>query len=180
MLDQKDKQRQKRHRKRLEAGIDATALVIGINDYCFNPQLFSLINAMLGELSVEVKSRIHFYGIDSGACTTPYLELAATLFNDHHVPFYYAGIDHGDDLPDHYAAIDVLMVLEDNTQSMNSLKSALSAGCTVIAKSKIAAKINLNIKDRLRISDQACANELSGHIAALTTYRRKFDCALAS
>ncbi|NTE04664.1 hypothetical protein G6M26_43290 [Agrobacterium tumefaciens] len=180
MLNERDKQRQKRHRKRLEARIDASAIVIAINDYCFSPELFSLIYSMLGKLPVRIRSRIHLYGIDSGAAAHQFTDLGLKSFTDHGVPLHYVGIDDQHDLSSHYDAIDILLVSEDNEPCLNAVKSALSAGCSVITKRKIANKINLNIKERLRIIDQQCALELSGHITAFAAQRRKFDCALAS
>lgn len=180
MLNQIDKHRQKRHRKRLEAKIDAAALVVGISCECFNPQLFNLIIAMLEELPAQVRSKIHLYGIDSGNCKSAFKNLGDKILSDYGVPLYYTAIEQQKDLSNHYFAIDILLVSEDNEQGLTAAKSALSFGGVVVAKSKLAAKINLNLKDRLRISDKQCAMELSKHIVALSTQRRKFDCALAS
>jgi len=180
MLNERDKQRQKRHRKRLEARIDASAIVIAINDYCIRPELFSLIYSMLGELPDHIRSKIHLYGIDSGDSINQFTDLGLKSFTDHGVPLHYVGINDQHDLSSHYDAIDVLIVSEDNEPGLSAVKSALSVGCSVITKSKIANKINLNIKERLRIIDKQCALQLSDHIVALATQRRKFDCALAS
>lgn len=180
MLNDRDKQRQKRHRKRLEARIDASAIVVAINDYCFKPELFSLIYSMLGELPDHIRSRIHLYGIDSGDAANQFTDLGLKSFIDHGVPLHYVGMDDQYDLSSHYDAIDVLLVSEDNEPGLSAVKSALSAGCSVVTKRKIAEKINLNIKERLRVIDKPNAAELSDHITAFAAQRRKFDCALAS
>ncbi|MFD2284841.1 hypothetical protein GJU39_19825 [Pedobacter petrophilus] len=180
MLNDRDKQRQKRHRKRLEARIDASAIVVAISDYCLNPELFSLVYSMLGELPDHIKSKIHLYGIDSGGAADKFTALKVKSFTDYGVPLYYVGMNDRHDLSIHYNAIDVLIVSEDNEPGLSAVKSALAVGCSVIAKSEIADKINLNIKERLRVIDKQCASELSNHIMAFAAQRRKFDCALAS
>ena len=180
MLNQFDKQRQKRHRKRLEANIDATTLVVGISCEDFDPHLFNLIDAMLKELPIQVRSKIHLYGIDAGHCESSFKILGAKSLNDYGVPLYYTGIQQQKDLSSHCFAIDVLLVSQDSEQGLRAAKSALSFGGVVVTRSKLAAKINLLLKDRLRISDKQCASELAKHIAVLATQRRKFDCALAS
>ncbi|OWK69383.1 hypothetical protein [Pedobacter sp. AJM] len=180
MLNERDKQRQRRHRKRFEARIDASAMVIAINSYCLKPALLNMILAMLGELPDRIRSRIHLYGIDHGEEDNLFKDLDFKSYTKYGVPFHHAGLDGQEDLSAHYAAIDVLIVAEDNEPGLNAMRFALSAGCSVITKSKIADKINLHIKDRLKVIDQPCALALSGHIAALASKRRKFDCALAS
>lgn len=180
MLNERDKQRQRRHRKRFEARIDASAMVIAINSYCLKPAFTSLILSMLSALPEHIRLKIHLYGIDHGDALSPFKDLGFKSYTDYGVPLHDAGFDQEQDLSGHYDAIDVLIVLEDNETGLIAIRSALSAGCSVITKSKIANKVNLNIKDRLRIIDKQCALQLSNHIVALATQRRKFDCALAS
>lgn len=180
MLNERDKQRQKRHRKRFEAKIDSSAIVVAFNNHCLNADVFSLIYSMLSELPDQIRLKTHLYGIDSGDFHNDFTDLGTKTFIDYGVPLHYVKINGQEELSDHYDAIDILLVAEDSEPGFDTVKSALSAGCSVVAKSKIAEKINLNIKERLRIINKQCASELSHHIAAFALQRRKFDCALAS
>ena len=180
MLNERDKQRQKRHRKRFEAKIDPSAIVVAFNNHCLNADLFSLIYSMLSELPDHIRFKTHLYGIDSGDFAHDFTDLGTKTFVDYSVPLHYVKIDGQYELSDHYHAIDILIVTDDNEPGLTTVKSALTAGCSVVTNTKNSDKINLNIKERLRISDRQCPMELSKHIAALATQRRKFDCALAS
>lgn len=180
MLNERDKQRQKRHRKRFEAKIDPSAMVVAFNNHGLNADLFSLIYSMLSELPEYIRLKIHLYGIDSGDFTNDFTDFGTKTLIAYGVPLHYVRINGQDELSEHYDAIDILILTDDNEQGLIAVKSALTAGCSVITNRNIAGEIHLNIKERLRVIDKQCTSALSAHVAAFAAQRRKFDCALAS
>jgi glycosyltransferase involved in cell wall biosynthesis len=166
-----------RKKARVKAGFSSQSLVVGFSGKFIDKKAPDILFTMLDELTVELRQNISLYFIGSGALEPLLTSLADKALKQYGVKTYFAGFINQSQLPEHYLAMDILVLPSRRMNETWGLvaNEAMQAGCGVVVSDAVGCGANFASWERFRIFKEADAKDLAKNISELALYSRNFD-----
>lgn len=169
--------RELRKGARANAGIPDSNFVIGFSGKFIAKKNPGILFSMLRNLNRDLLRKITIYFIGSGELETELKQQASIAFREFGVQTFFAGFINQTQLPEHYLAMDILVLPSRKMGETWGLvaNEAMQAGCGVIVSDAVGCSVDFKSWDRFSIFQENDEMALASSVLKLSGFERDFN-----
>lgn len=168
---------ERRATARARARVEEGACVVGFSGKLIPKKHPDILYEMLNHLAPVQRQRMHLYFLGSGELESQLRDAAKKAKALFGVRTYFAGFVNQSQLPDHYLAMD-LLVLPSRRQGETwglVANEAMQAGCGVIVSDAVGCHADFQSWERFRVFPTGNSEALANSVAELAQFPRSFS-----
>ncbi len=169
--------KQLRMQGRKSAGIESDRFVVGFSGKFIAKKNPWMLYKMLKHLPSDLLKNLTLYFIGSGELENELKELGRDASKKFGVHSFFAGFINQTKLPEHYLAMDILILPSQKMGETWGLvaNEALQAGCGVIVSNAVGCSADFKNLDRFAVFEENNEKELAQCVLKLSQFERDFD-----
>ena len=162
---------------RKNAEIESSRLVVGFSGKFIPKKNPWILYKMLWHLPRKLLERLTLYFIGSGELEEELKELGEDAYKKFGVDSFFAGFIKQIKLPEHYLAMDILVLPSQKMGETWGLvaNEALQAGCGVVVSSAVGCSADFKNLDRFAVFEENNEIELAECVLKLSEFERDFN-----
>jgi glycosyltransferase involved in cell wall biosynthesis len=166
-----------RFHARNNAGVTDNGFVIGFSGKFISKKNPALLFEMLPYLPSDLLKKITLYFVGSGELENELKSLAQKAKDKYSVNVFFAGFINQTKLPEHYLAMDILVLPSQRMGETWGLvaNEAMQAGCSVIVSDAVGCSVDFKEWERFRVFKENDAADLAINVVSLSKMKINFD-----
>ena len=162
---------------RSNACVKEDGFVIGFSGKFISKKNPALLFEMLTSLPSDFLKKLTLYFIGSGELENDLKNLAQDAKDKYNVNVFFTGFVNQTKLPEHYLAMDVLVLPSRRMGETWGLvaNEAMQAGCGVIVSDAVGCSADFRTWERFRVFKENDAVELAANVLSLADMKRDFE-----